>query len=233
MDDNQTLVDDHGPDPSRAPLTPSVQAPVPLTPKQRYTDLGTLGEGGMGTVLLCEDVQVGRRIALKKLKGSRGNNASAMARFVREARVQGQLEHPAVLPVYDLGVDEAGAVYFTMKRVRGRTLEEVLSDLKTGVAATTAEYDLHRLVSIFAQLCLAVDYAHQHGVLHRDIKPANVMLGDFGEVYLVDWGLAKLLAPTTSLAKRARADGRPSGGQTAAGALLGTPGYMSPEQCRG
>jgi serine/threonine-protein kinase len=188
----------------------------------------------MGMVLLCEDRQIGRRIALKKLRRERAANESAVARFVREARVQGQLEHPAVLPVYDLGVDDTDAIYFTMKRVRGRTLMDVLDDLRDGVAETIAEYDLHRLISAFAHVCLAVDYAHQHGVLHRDIKPANVMLGDFGEVYLVDWGLAKLVAQDDiTIDDDDDAHGRPSGGETAAGALLGTPGYMSPEQSRG
>jgi serine/threonine-protein kinase len=187
----------------------------------------------MGMVLLCEDRQIGRRIALKKLRKERAKNESAVARFVREARVQGQLEHPAVLPVYDLGVDESDGIYFTMKRVRGHTLMDVLQDLKAGDASAIAQYDLHRLISAFAHVCLVVDFAHQHGVLHRDIKPANVMLGDFGEVYLVDWGLAKLVAQDDIARDEEDADGRPSGGETAAGAILGTPGYMSPEQSRG
>jgi serine/threonine-protein kinase len=137
-----------------------------------------------------------------------------------------------VLPVYDLGVDDDGDIYFTMKRVRGDTLEDVLEGLRSGDEHMTLDYDRHRLVSAFARVCLVVDYAHQHGVLHRDLKPANIMLGDFGEVYLVDWGLVKLLGES-EIATHPDDGGPSSGGETVAGAILGTPGYMAPEQARG
>jgi len=187
----------------------------------------------MGEVHLCEDRQIGRRIAVKTLRADRKSSAAAMARFVREARVQGQLEHPAVLPVYDLGIDTEGDVYFTMKRVRGETLEDVISGLARGDETLVAEYDQHRLLSDFARICLAVHFANEHGVVHRDLKPANVMLGDYGEVYVVDWGLAKVLTQKEVIEGPEEEDGRPSAGQTRAGALLGTPGYMAPEQARG
>ncbi len=213
----------------------------------RY-DTGTLlGAGGMGEVRLSLDQRIGRRVARKTMRASRENPA-ALGRFLREARVQGQLEHPAIVPVYDLDVDEDEQVYFTMKRVRGETLERVLDHLRRGDQAWTRRFGVRRLLSAFAQICLAVDYAHTRCVVHRDLKPANVMLGSFGEVYLLDWGLAKVVGATGMERGRARdpegeEDDPPvdssnavvgaSGVITANGVLLGTLGYMAPEQLAG
>jgi eukaryotic-like serine/threonine-protein kinase len=191
--------------------------------KERYLERDRLGQGGMGEVVLVHDTLIGRDIALKRL---RQDTPQARHRFAREARIQGQLEHPAVAPVYDLSTG-GGAPYFTMKRVRGVSLRSVLQSLiaKDGSAAT---FSRRRLLTAFSQVCLAVHYAHERGVVHRDIKPENVMLGDYGEVYLLDWGIAKL----QKLAGGHEGSVEPDDGDvhTRAGELVGTLAYMAPEQ---
>ena len=201
----------------------------------RYVMDRSLGEGGMGEVLLFQDRQIGRRVAMKVLHGGPEAPKRSQARFLREARVQGQLEHPSIVPVYDLGLEPTGAIYFTMKRIRGKTLEEIVADLRDAPRGTGSGYSRRKLLTAFSNVCLAVDFAHKHGVLHRDLKPANVMLGDFGEVYVLDWGLARTGQESTP-----SNDGEtlieiqaPIDAQTMTGAILGTPGYMAPEQMRG
>lgn len=195
---------------------------------RRYEPLEELGRGGMGAVTLCLDRQLGRRVAMKTIAPGLDRRRSAHHRFVREVRIQGQLEHPAVVPVYDLGRTPDGALFFTMKRVRGETLEAIVKARAEAPDARPLP-SRHRLLTAFGQVCLAVDFAHQRGVLHRDLKPANVMLGDFGEVYVLDWGLAELDhghgAPSPLE--------RPAGGEARPGAIVGTPGYMAPEQAEG
>ncbi len=189
---------------------------------RRYQERRLLGEGGMGSVLLCADAQIGRHVALKIIRAAPRAGARAERRFLREARVQGQLEHPALVPVYDLGITPDGAVYFTMKRVRGETLEDVLRELRGDPRFTR-----RKLLAAFARVCLAVDFAHRRGVLHRDLKPANVMLGDFGEVYVLDWWLAKL---TDHPDLEPEPDERVAvlvTSETAPGAVLGTPSASS------
>src|SRR5262249_46992441 len=150
----------------------------------RYRGATLLGRGGMGEVRLCRDARIGRDVALKVMRGP----SADPDRFVREAPVQGQLEHPRVGPGDDGGRDPQGSFFFTMKRVRGQSLRQVLD------AARAGGVPQRRLVSAIASVCLAVDFAHHRGVVHRDLKPANVMLGDFGEVYVLDWGVAKVLS---------------------------------------
>ncbi len=200
----------------------------------RYEERSKLGEGGMGEVMLCRDVRIGREVALKRMRNEL-SSADAMARFVREARVQGQLEHPAVVPVHDLGVTPEGHAFFTMKRIRGVALDEILSGLAGRDAAVEAKFSRRRLLAAFETVCLAVDFAHARGVLHRDLKPANVMLGDFGEVHVIDWGLAKLVTATERVEEQLAPVEIASGpdGATVMGSLMGTPGYMAPEQARG
>lgn len=205
----------------------------------RYRDRRRLGEGGMGEVRLCEDLRIGRDVAVKVIHAGRDTNSDMRARFVREARIQGQLEHPSIVPVYDLGVRPDGAAFFTMKRVRGLTLEEIVEGLRTQDAAIIASYGKRRLLSAFSQVCLAVAFAHARGVVHRDLKPANVILGEFGEVYVLDWGVAKLVGMPDVESEDDSAEGgvavrdQTLGVQTAAGSILGTLGYMAPEQLRG
>lgn len=215
-------------------------AEIPLVPAgQRYDLKATLGEGGMGEVRLCRDRVIGREVALKSVLPSHAGRSEVRERFVREARVQGQLEHPAIVPVYDFGVDGDGQPFFTMKRVRGVTLERVVEALRRGDEATARLYTTHKLLAAFVQVCLAIDFAHERGVLHRDLKPANMMLGGHGEVYVLDWGVAKVRSASRafdSASMLAAVDASEAGGAsapTAVGAVLGTPGYMAPEQLSG
>ena len=202
----------------------------PPTFHERYEELGTIGTGGMGEVRLYRDRAIGREVAMKIIRQS-DTGSPRRWRFVREARIQGQLEHPAVVPIYDFGVDPDGNLYFTMKRVRGVSLEEVLAALAAGDPTADRRWGRRRLLTAFSQVCLAVDFIHRRGVVHRDLKPSNVMLGDFGEVYVLDWGLVKLVGrndtPEHGLLDASNA------ATTGQGSVLGTPGYMSPEQLRG
>lgn len=200
----------------------------------RYEEGPLLGAGGMGEVCLFRDRRVGRNVALKKLlPGS--DNEIGRRRFLREARVQGQLEHPAIVPVYDVDFDEQGVPYFSMKRVRGQTLYRVLELLGRKDAEAEQRFGHRRLLSAFAQVCHAVHYAHVRGVVHRDLKPGNIMLGDYGEVYVLDWGVARIIReedddavrdPKLAVALEA------STGLTRQGDLVGSVGYMAPEQMR-
>jgi eukaryotic-like serine/threonine-protein kinase len=206
-------------------------APTPLDDgrfESRYVAGEVLGQGGMGEVRSCLDARIGRRVAVKVVRRGTGSAADARARFVREARVQGQLEHPAVVPVYDFGITPDGLEYFTMKRVRGQTLADVIEELRTRAEPASNR----RLLSAFSRICLAVDYAHTRGVLHRDLKPANLMVGDFGEVYVLDWGLAKVRGAPDLASADAVLDA-PGGELTLDGSILGTPGYVAPERIAG
>lgn len=200
----------------------------------RYTRLRTLGQGGMGLVELCRDHHIGRDVALKVLLPDRAPNAQARARFLREARIQGQLEHPSIVPVYDLEVEPGGVASFTMKYLRGMTLSQILQDLRKGAPDAVRAYPRHRLLGAFSALCLAVDFAHSRGVVHRDLKPSNVMLGSYGELYVLDWGVAKVVQEAPSPAPEPTPDDAVADADmTGHGEMLGTVGYMSPEQCRG
>jgi eukaryotic-like serine/threonine-protein kinase len=203
-------------------------APGPL---ERYVLRRQLGRGAMGEVNLCKDSRIGRDVAMKVILPIYQAEPQVRARFLREARVQGQLEHPAIVPVYDLGIDADGSIYFTMKCLRGLTLSQIIKGLRKRDPQIVENYPRQKLLRAFSAACLAVDFAHSRGVLHRDLKPSNVMLGDFGEVYVLDWGLAKLRkdAPQVAL----ELDEPPDDLKTAAGKILGTFGYMSPEQAMG
>lgn len=210
----------------------------------RYRAGALLGRGGMGEVRLVSDQRIGREVAVKALRVRAAEGSEAWERFVREARVQGQLEHPAVVPVYDFGVDADGDPYFTMRRVQGESLETLLDRLAAGDEDTVARWSRRKLLSAFVQVCLAVDYAHARGVIHRDLKPGNIMLGEFGEVQVIDWGVARLLDEGADAKAKARLDPAdlaeaPTAqfaaprAQTAEGALMGTPMYMPLEQLTG
>lgn len=213
------------------PGAPAEQAgarPPPPATGERYVPRGLLGEGGMGRVVDVLDTNLGRRVALKTLGRSLVGDPGFQRRFVREAQIQGQLDHPAVVPVHELGRDADGAPWFTMRKVHGQTLADVV-DRCRWEAPGAARYSLRRLLGWFVQATLAVEYAHSRQVLHLDIKPSNVMVGEFGEVYLLDWGLA-----------RGEDEAQPSPNLEAAlafagdrGSVGGTPGYMAPEQARG
>ena len=208
----------------------------------RYRVGEEIGKGGHGRVTVAFDTYLGRRVALKRLR--KGLNASTreVARFLEEVQITGQLEHPNIVPVHELGVEEEGEVYFTMKLVEGRTLEQVLRSLKRGDPEDRREYTLFRLLRILQDGCQAVAFAHSRGVIHRDLKPSNIMLGDFGEVQVMDWGLAKVVGESrpaldTDEVPETRTVRTITGNEdeavTQVGTVKGTPAYMSPEQARG
>ncbi|MGK3991926.1 serine/threonine protein kinase [Sorangium sp. So ce1024] len=219
------------------------QSPTPVNPNRaraeladiasdgpRYEVRSLLGVGGMGEVHFCRDRRIGRDVAMKVIRAEHQGDTTLRHRFIREARVQGQLEHPSIVPVYDLGVDPKGSAYFTMKRLRGMTLSRILNELREGDAAVTQSFSRRKLLTAFSSICIAVDFAHSRGVLHRDLKPANIMLGDFGEVYLLDWGVAKLMDTPLQTIDMGE---DPMSTRTIPGDVLGTLGYMSPEQAQG
>ena len=195
---------------------------------RRYAPIRELGRGGMGRVELCRDAYVGRDVAMKVILEGLRKSDERTRRFLREARVQGQLEHPSIVPVYDVGATREGGVYFTMKCLRGMTLASALRAQAKGEPAADRLRSRRKLLTTFSSLCQAVEYAHSRGVLHRDIKPSNIMLGDFGEVYLLDWGIAKVRdAEAESL------DVEMDLTSTVPGQIIGTLGYVAPEQARG
>jgi len=157
----------------------------------RYIIEGEIARGGMGTILRAVDCDIRREVAVKYLLNQ--TDARKKARFVEEAQITGQLEHPNIVPIHELGVDSLKRLFFSMKMVKGRSLAQVLNDLRQNPKAAEKEYSLRRLLNIFVNVCNALAYAHARGVVHRDLKPANIMIGDFGEVYVMDWGLAKVV----------------------------------------
>ena len=201
---------------------------------QRYRRGRGLGEGSMGEVVIARDLRILRDVAMKRLHPSHhAKRPDLRDRFLREARVQGQLEHPSVVPVYDIGVDHEGREFFTMKRLRGRTLEDICKGLREGNPRFAKQYARRRLLTAMSRVCLAVAYAHERGVVHRDLKPANIMLGDYGEVHLLDWGIAKIVGVDDPLVRNVVDLGSERIQGTEAGCVVGTPGYMAPEQARG
>ncbi len=204
--------------------------------QSRYRFGHRLGKGGNGLVTLVFDRDIGRRVALKTLLDGPRATAIKLEHFLEEVQVTGQLEHPNIVPVHELGKLRNGEVYFTMKLVEGRTFEQVIYGLKAGHAEVVENYSRTRLISIIQSVCQGVGFAHAKGVIHRDLKPSNIMLGDFGEVLVMDWGLAKVrgqedrhsqdLMPVVT-------DRSQSADQTMMGTIKGTPAYMSPEQAMG
>lgn len=206
-------------------------------PKQsRYEDLGPLGQGGMGIVRRVRDPALNRVLALKIIRPERLSSAGMVARFIEEAQISAQLTHPAIIPVHEMGRLPDGRYYFTMKEIDGRTLSEVIRQVHH-VFATPGEWNVRRMLKAFLRVCEAVAYAHSRGVVHRDLKPANIMIGEFGEVVVMDWGLAKVVGR----ADRSGEELNPiqtdrqqqAAHQTRIGRVSGTPTYMPPEQASG
>ncbi|HUS29268.1 MAG TPA: serine/threonine-protein kinase [Kofleriaceae bacterium] len=181
-----------------------------------------IGKGGMGEVMAARDEQIARDVAVKRMRAANPSEKS-IQRFLREAMVQGRLEHPAIVPVHEIGRDSDGLPYFVMKKLTGTSLAKILED--------RAHMPLQRVLRAFADVCLAVEFAHVRGIVHRDLKPDNIMLGDYGEVYVLDWGVAKIIGEEDG----EFADIGSGSGEhvTRAGTAIGTPGYMAPEQVRG
>ncbi len=227
------------PDPPTAPApivaprvgTWSARATLPA----RYVVRGRLGAGAMGEVHLCYDERTGRNVAVKMVRAEHTGDGSIGARFLHEARVQGRLEHPAIVPVHDIETAEDGAAFFTMKRVKGESLRVILDGLRRGDAHFVQRYGTRRLLTALSTVCLAAAFAHARGVVHRDIKPSNIMLGEFGEVYLLDWGVAHTGASAADTSGTEREPAAPmiDGDLTREGDVVGTVGFMPPEQMRG
>ncbi len=189
-----------------------------------YEIVEPLGRGGMGAVYLAMDRKLDREVALKVVQLPEGGQES-VDRLLREAKVLARLEHPGIVPVHDAGLLPDGRAYYAMKRVRGRRLDDY-----------AREASLTDRLRAFERICEAVAFAHAHGVIHRDLKPENVMVGAFGEVLVMDWGVAKTLTPGPSpdpSLPPSPGEGEEDGVVTAHGTILGTPGYMAPEQERG
>jgi serine/threonine protein kinase len=223
---------------SRAAVLPrGGDAPSGGEPDERYATKRVLGAGGMGEVVLAEDRDIGRNVALKYLTAP-SEDTAALARFVDEIRVVGSLEHPNIVPIHDVGVDASNRYYFVMKHVEGETLESIIEKLAAGDRAYHARFTFTARVQMFLALLRALEFAHSRGYVHRDIKPANVMIGRYGEVVLMDWGIAKQCkapepAATDSKEDDAAKTPRERLYTTRRGAIVGTPFYMSPEQARG
>jgi len=166
-----------------------------LTHIDRYEIIKLLGRGGMGTVYLCSDPDLQRSVAVKVLSAKKGAQAlpALRLRFLREALTTARLQHPGIPPVYDVRQQANGQIYYVMKPIEGRPLVAVLQDLRAGVPKTVEEFDLYRLIQVLREVCQTLQYAHNKGYIHRDLKPANIFVGDFGEVYIIDWGLTKVL----------------------------------------
>jgi serine/threonine-protein kinase len=197
---------------------------MPAVLAGRYRLGRRIGKGGMGEVIAARDEQVGRDVAIKRMRAAAPGDR-AIRRFLREASIQGRLEHPAIVPVHELGHDDDGLPFFVMKKLSGITLGKILAD-----PSTRARIGLQRILRAFVEVCLAIELAHVRGIVHRDLKPDNILLGDFGEVYILDWGVAKILGEDDSEFADLHSGDHHA---TRAGAAIGTPGYMAPEQAHG
>jgi serine/threonine protein kinase len=206
--------------------------------RERFEELRPLGQGGMGEVVLLKDNDIERMVALKRLP--EGADMDRLLRFVEEIRTVGQLDHPNIVPLHDVGIDQRGRYFFVMKHLEGQTLESIIEKLRRGDRDAHAHYTFPKRVQIFLGVLNALAYAHRKGFIHRDLKPANIMVGPYGEVTVMDWGLARRVgqpgarAPAPGSTDVGHMDPRDAAGlRTQLGAVVGTPLYMSPEQARG
>lgn len=198
--------------------------PAKIDPRTRYAFFSTLAEGGKSLIKSCKDLHLSRFICYKTLKPEFAKDEIEQQRLIREARVTAMLQHPNTVPTYELGRDSKGNPYFTMKLVHGYTLREILDYRE--------RYDLNQLMKLLNQIAYALKYAHTHGVAHRDIKPENILAGPYGEVLVLDWGLAKVWHPDGSAVDDVEVAPAPIEDLsiTGQGKVQGTVHYMSPEQ---
>ncbi len=220
--------------------------PADLSAADRFVVEEALARGGMGMILAARDVNI-RRVTAMKVLTAENPTDKQLLRFIEEAQITGQLEHPNIVPVHELGVSDSGRIYYTMKMVEGVTLLDVIKGVREHRHEIIDKYPISRLLTVFAKVCDAVAFAHSRGVIHRDLKPDNVMIGDFGEVLLMDWGLAKVVGDKAMLSGMIEEDGvsleeavnriparqSMANQRTLEGQILGTPNYMPPEQAAG
>jgi serine/threonine-protein kinase len=215
---------------------------------ERFLRQQSLGVGGMGEVEQAIDRDIGRPVAIKRILPEAAG-AAGIARFVTEVRVVGALEHPNVVPLHDVGMDADGRYFFVMKYVEGKTLETLIEELKMGDESMLATWSFERRIELFIGVLRALAFAHSRGIIHRDVKPANIMIGRLGEVWLMDWGVAKVQSAgidlwdvTNSGDGTLESRGKPGAlgaivptdlRTTRHGSLVGTPAYMAPEQAAG
>jgi serine/threonine protein kinase/Leucine-rich repeat (LRR) protein len=224
-------------DPSLAPQAAAVRRALPeeFLHERKYEIGGLVAEGGMGAILSASEVTTGRTVAMKVVHSN--PKPETLLRLIKEAQITSQLEHPNIVPLHELGVDEHDEVFYTMKMVEGTTLRQILDSVALGTPGARAQYPLPRQLNIFQKVCDAIAFAHSRGVIHRDLKPDNIMVGEYGEVLVMDWGLAKVLGqPATSTRSdsgSAEASGSADISATMAGSIVGTPQYMPPEQALG
>ena len=199
-----------------------------------------IARGGMGSILEASDTELSRTVAMKVLLLKAAATDEVSERFIREANILARLEHPNIVPIHELGTDDAGQPYYTMKMVKGKTLQDILDGICKGEEDFVQAWPLVDLLNIFRKICDAIAFAHFHQIVHRDIKPENVMVGEFGEVLVMDWGISKLLdEPDNAEARNVQpADSQPlvdgeSVDLTMDGSIMGTPHYMPPEQAEG
>lgn len=228
---------------SRNPiLVAETDAPMPrqwLSGSLKYTDFSPLTEGGTAELQNCLDKNLHRVVVYKTLHRHLQSSELENARFLREARVTAMIAHPGTVPVYELGRDRSGSLFFTMKKLIGRDLRSILMAISAKDRVVREAFPQSRLVDILIQTCQTVAYAHEQGVIHRDLKPANILVGEFGEVTVLDWGLAKVRGEQPSSEVEQAVVTEATGMKavsmelTQPGKRYGTPLYMSPEQARG
>lgn len=217
-------------------------APMPrqwLSGSLKYTDFTALTEGGTAELQTCLDKNLHRVVVYKTLHEHLQSSELETARFLREARVTAMIPHPGTVPVYELGRDRSGTLFFTMKKLEGQDLRSILMSISAKDRKVAEQFPLAMLVDVLIQTCNTVSYAHKQGVIHRDLKPANILVGAFGEVTVLDWGLAKVRGEKASSAVEEAVHTEATGKKavsmelTQPGKRYGTPLYMSPEQARG
>lgn len=211
-----------------------------LVKEDKYNISKLIAKGGMAVVFEAKDKNCRRKVALKVIQDAHSKNPEVIHRFIEEAQIAAQLDHPNILPIYDLNIDGQGKPYYAMKMVKGFTLEEVIQKIRAGEKDFLEEYTLNKLLQIFIKICEAVAFAASKGVVHRDLKPENIMIGKFGEVFIMDWGIAKILgekinkeSPAESLdniIESIKQDDQFEIATTMQGQILGTPTFMAPEQ---
>ena len=208
------------------------------TEQGKYVIEREIGQGGMGRVLLAFDRDLRRHVAVKVIQERYLKNRELLARFVDEAQITGQLEHPGIPPVHELAINANGEVFFSLKLLRGRTLKEIIRELLIGRSEVRRRFSRTKLLQFLLSVCNALHFAHEKGVLHRDVKPDNIMIGDYGEVHLLDWGLSKVVASpdedyNTGFIEQVETARSEQDLHTSFDHIQGTLLYMAPEQAQG